>query len=149
MGDEDSTQDQQRKGPRGDEAWKKAVAEEREGLRETAKEDEEAAPSAGGEEAAPAEGGAEPRERELPAPDFQTFLAGLYTQTLIALGAVQNPMSKKTEKSLPEASFLIDTIDMLRLKTQGNLSAEEESYLNALLHDLRIRYVGAAGEGGQ
>jgi hypothetical protein len=63
----------------------------------------------------------------------------------MALGAVEDPITKEMNKALPEASFLIDTIGMLREKTEGNLTSDEQSYLNALLHDLQMRYVEATG----
>ncbi len=140
--------------PRADEDWKKTVAEERERLREQKEEparpegepaqEPSEQPEAGAEtdEAAEAD---EPQPRRLPEPDFRTFLAGLYTQTLMALGEVEHPVTKEKCKALPEASFLIDTIDMLRDKTEGNLTSDEQGYLNALLHDLRMRYVEATG----
>ena len=115
-----------------DEDWKKSVAEERDKLRE------EQAPG-------PEQKQQESPPQALPEPDFRVFLAGLYTQTLVALGELENPVSHTKEKALPEAQFLIDTIDMLRKKTEGNLSAEEGDYLTSLLHDLRMRYVSAAG----
>ena len=119
--------------PRVDEGWKKSVAEEQDRM----KEEQQARTQE------------EPRAKELPEPDFRVFVAGLYTQTLMALGEVENPLTHKREKNLPESQFLIDTIDMLKQKTQGNLSSEEDSYLVSLLHDLRMRYVSAAGQPAQ
>ena len=116
--------------PRVDEGWKKSVAEEQDRLKEQQK----------------ARAQDEASAKEVPEPDFRVFVAGLYTQTLMSLGEVENPLTHKSEKNLPEAQFLIDTIDMLKQKTEGNLSSEEESYLVSLLHDLRMRYVRAAGQ---
>ena len=116
---------------RVDEAWKKSVEEERERLREEARERQ-------------AQG--QPAEGELPEADFRIFLAGLYTQTLVALGEVDSPLSQKKEQNLREAQYLIDTISMLKDKTEGNLTKDEESYLDGLLHDLRMRYVGAVSQ---
>ncbi len=65
---------------------------------------------------------------------------------IMALGEVENPVTKEKGRDLSEAQYLIDTIDMLRLKTQGNLSSEEEGYLSSLLNDLRMRYVDTAGQ---
>ena len=84
-----------------------------------------------------------------PEASFPVFLAGLYTQTLVALGEIENPLSGKAEANLPEAQYLIDIIVILQKKTSGNLTSEEESYLNALLHNLRMRYVEAARAGGE
>jgi len=116
------------KGPqfRVDEGWKQRVAEERERLKEQGRAE------------------AASRPKSYPKPDVRVFFAGLYTQTLMCLGEIENPATKQKEADLPEAEYLIDTIDMLRQKMQGNLSADEQQYLDGLLHDLRMRYVGAA-----
>jgi hypothetical protein len=138
MSDESSQREQDENGkkevtePRVDEGWKESVAEERDRLKEQH------------EARAEEEGHAE----ELPEPEFRVFVAGLYTQTLMALGEVANPLTHKTEKNLREAQYLVDTIDMLKQKTQGNLSPEEDSYLVSLLHDLRMRYVTVAKQQG-
>jgi hypothetical protein len=78
-----------------------------------------------------------------PEPDFQSFLAGLYTQTLVSLGAVENPVSGRRQSDLSQAQYLIDTIGMLKKKTEGNLQHQEQQYLLSLLQDLRMRYVRA------
>lgn len=81
----------------------------------------------------------------MPEPDIQVFMAGLYTQTLMAMGSMPGPDGQK-EKNLPEAEYLIDTIAMLSDKTEGNLTEEESTYVENILYDLRMRYISAAGE---
>ncbi len=81
---------------------------------------------------------------QFPTPEFSGFITGLYTQTLLAMGAVENPATGEKEVRLKEAQFLIDTIGMLELKTRGNLSDQEAGYLQDILNDLRMRYVSAA-----
>ena len=122
---------------RVDEGWKESVAAEREHLREQQEQKQ------GGSAQQPP-----PRRPEaLPKPDLRVFLAGLSTQTLAALGELENPITKKKGRDLREARYIIDTIEMLKQKTQGNLSEDEEQYLDGLLHDLRIRYVSAVQSG--
>lgn len=87
------------------------------------------------------------RSEQLPEPNFQVFLAGLYAQTLMSLGEVENPVTTKRERNLAEAQYLIDTIDMLKDKAEGNLTEQEQHYVENLLHDLRIRYVNALNAG--
>lgn len=147
---QDQAKSREDDGPRADEDWKQSVAQERDSAHREAPQGADAEPavdakgdvSAGQDEHVEQEADSSDAP-QLPEPDFRTFLAGLYTQTLMALGEVENPMTKEREPALPEASFLIDTIAMLRGKTQGNLSSDEQSYLDALLHDLRLRYVAA------
>ena len=109
-----------------DEDWKKSVEEERKRLDQREQQSTE-----------------QPAPEQFPEPDFRVFLAGLYTQTLVALGELEHPESHKRAANLPEARYLIDTINMLKQKTQGNLTGGEETYLSSLLHDLRMRYVNA------
>lgn len=83
-------------------------------------------------------------EQDFPEADFKTFVSGLYTQTLMALGQMENPSTGEREQSLPESSYLIDTLEVLRDKTEGNLTQDESQYLNNIIHDLQMRYVQAA-----
>jgi hypothetical protein len=117
-----------------DEDWKKAVADEKQRLREQEQ-------AAGSDEAAPEAG-----PTQYPEPTIPVFLAGLYTQTLVALGVLENPLSGERTKNVAEAAYLIDTIGMLKEKTDGNLTEEEDAYFEHVLYDLRLRYVSAAGE---
>jgi len=110
---------------RVDEDWKKSVAQER-GEKDGADASDQQAEAG-----------------EFPEPNFTILLAGLYSQTLMALGEIENPITKGRQPNLPEARYLVDTIGMLKEKTEGNLSEEEATYLNGLLHDLRMRYVAA------
>jgi hypothetical protein len=83
---------------------------------------------------------AEPQDA-MPEPDFKFFLTTLAMQAWIALGAMPNPMTKKTEENLNQAKFIIDTIGILEEKTKGNLDKEETDILENLLHELRIAYI--------
>lgn len=112
-----------------DEDWKEQVKEEKERLREQ----EQSAPSA--------KAGAQADEPSFPEPNIQYFMAGLYTQTLIALGEVEEPGSGEKRTRLKEAEYLIDTVAMLREKMEGNLEPAESAYVQSILTDLRMRYV--------
>jgi len=89
----------------------------------------------------------EGQKREVPLPEvtFSNFVFSLTTQALIQLGEIQDPESKKALKSLPLAKQTIDLIAMLREKTSGNLTKEEEALIDSALYDLRMRYVKASG----
>ncbi len=115
-----------------DEQWKRAVAEEKERLRQH----EGVQPPRNASEAAP--------RSPLPQPTMEIFIAGLYTQTLIALGDMPHPATGRKETDTDEAAHLIDTIAMLQSKTQGNLTSQESSYMRNVLTNLRMRYVRAA-----
>jgi hypothetical protein len=81
----------------------------------------------------------------LPEIDFTNFVLSLSTSALIQLGEIQDPFTQKAAKNLPLAKQTIDLIGMLKEKTKGNLSPEEEKVIEYVLYDLRMRYVKAAG----
>ncbi|MBF0570393.1 MAG: DUF1844 domain-containing protein [Candidatus Omnitrophica bacterium] len=82
-----------------------------------------------------AQAGAEPQL------DFFNYIASLGFQTMIFLGEMPNPMTNQVEKNLKQAKFLIDTLVILRDKTKGNLSKEEDDLLNGSIYELQLRYV--------
>jgi Domain of unknown function (DUF1844) len=99
---------------------------------------------------APEAGGAERRRDAAPEPPeepevtFTTFMVGLSTQALAALGEISDPVSGARSKDLQAAQQLIDIIGMLREKTRGNLDRDEDGLIEAILFDLRMKYVELA-----
>jgi hypothetical protein len=75
---------------------------------------------------------------------FTTFMVGLSTQALAALGEISDPVSGASTKDLQAAQQLIDIIGMLREKTRGNLDRDEDGLIEAILFDLRMKYVELA-----
>ena len=82
-------------------------------------------------------------KRRLPEPSLKTFVSGLAGQVLVSLGLFDNPMTGKREKDLEQAKYSIDLLQILKDKMKGNLTDEEEKLVNAILYDLRMRYVEA------
>jgi coproporphyrinogen III oxidase-like Fe-S oxidoreductase len=99
-----------------DESWKETVEKEKESLRKDSK--------------------FIPQE-----PDFKFFITTLSLQASIALGYMPNPATNKNEEDLTQAKFLIDTLIMLKEKTNGNLNPEEANLLENLLYELRMGYI--------
>jgi len=81
-----------------------------------------------------------PQEKDLPV-DFGLFISSLSMQALVMLGEIPNPISKEKVQDLTQAKYIIDTLDMLRQKTKGNLTKEEEEGLEEVIYHLRIKYV--------
>lgn len=74
--------------------------------------------------------------------NFVNYISSLAFQALIFLGEIPNPLDDgKVEKNLPQAKFLIDTLIMIREKTKGNLSSEEENLLSATVYELQMKFV--------
>ncbi|MFZ0659013.1 MAG: DUF1844 domain-containing protein [Candidatus Binataceae bacterium] len=76
--------------------------------------------------------------------NFVTFIVGLSTEALAALGEMPDPATGKHSRDLRAAQQLIDIIAMLGEKTRGNLDANEQSLIQAILFDLRMKYVEIA-----
>lgn len=72
---------------------------------------------------------------------FSAFIIGLASTALIHLGVTPNPENGQHTPDLVQARQAIDVLDLLRTKTRGNLTEEEEHLFNSVLTDLRIRYV--------
>ena len=81
------------------------------------------------------------KEAAEPQLDFFNYIASLGFQTMIFLGEMPNPITNQVEKNLKQAKFLIDTLVILRDKTKGNLSKEEDDLLNGSIYELQLRYV--------
>ena len=74
--------------------------------------------------------------------DFSIFITGLSMQALISLGEIPNPLdNNKKDKNLNQAKYMIDTLDMIKEKTKGNLNQTEERLLDGVLYELRIKYL--------
>ncbi|MFA7463358.1 MAG: DUF1844 domain-containing protein [Anaerovoracaceae bacterium] len=73
--------------------------------------------------------------------DFEGFIFSLYTSAMLHFGDMPDPITGKREKNLNAAKQMIDIMGMLEEKTRGNLTKEEENTLEALLYELRMRFV--------
>lgn len=95
----------------------------------------------------PSETGAE-AGAEMGEISFAAFLMSLSTEALVHLGEVADPSSGRQQRDLAMAQQLIDILGMLRDKTRGNLDHDEHSLLDAILFDLRMKYVEIARRNG-
>ena len=112
-----------------DESWKESVDTEKETLRQSKPSEESAA------------------ELEV---NFVNYVSSLVFQAMIFLGQIPNPVAdNKIEPNLKQARLLIDTLTMLRDKTKGNLSEEEENLLNNAVYELQLNFVEQQKKGMQ
>ncbi len=85
---------------------------------------------------------ADPEDSGLPKVDFSTFVLSLGTTALYQLGAVPDPATGQTVEPDPlVAQQTIDTLELTRDKTRGNLDEEERKLIDSLLYELRMRFV--------
>ena len=80
-------------------------------------------------------------KKQIPEASFMLFISGLATQSYMLLGLVENPLTKKKEKDLNQAKYLIDILNILEEKTRGNLTKDEQDYFQSILYNLRMAYV--------
>lgn len=60
---------------------------------------------------------------------------------MMSLGKIKNPVTDKIERNLEHAKLYIDSLDMLLVKTKGNLTDYEEKFLTEALKELKLNYV--------
>ncbi len=75
--------------------------------------------------------------------DFTTVLLGFASSALIHMGVQPHPESGAITKDPVLAREVLDLLALLREKTTGNLTAEEERFFGSLLMDLRLKFVEA------
>ncbi len=106
-----------------DESWKDSVAQEKDLVQE-----------AGGQQ--------NTEEQEF---DFRAYITSLAMQALIFLGVIPHPVTgEKVEKNLEQTRLLIDTLAILKDKTKGNLTKEEDELLNTILYEIQMKFVEEA-----
>ena len=79
----------------------------------------------------------------LPEVNFNSLIFTLSSSALFHFGEIADPQTGEKKKDLGLVKHSIDTIAMLKEKTEGNLTDEEQKFLDSILSDLRWRYVRA------
>jgi hypothetical protein len=82
--------------------------------------------------------------RQMPEPNFRGLLGILASQALMGLGMHQDPSGKGVMVDLEGSKFAIDLLEMLKEKTDGNLSEEETAEIKQLISELQNRFVQIA-----
>jgi hypothetical protein len=72
--------------------------------------------------------------------NLESIVILLLTQAMINLGEVKNPIEKNIKLNLKGAQIFIELLKVLKVKTQGNLTDEESSYLNEALDNIEHIY---------
>jgi hypothetical protein len=84
-----------------------------------------------------------PESSQMPLPEITlpSLIFSLSSTALFHLGELPDPQTNEKKKDVPLAKHAIDTIAMLKEKTAGNLTVDEEKFVETVLADLRLRYV--------
>jgi hypothetical protein len=77
----------------------------------------------------------------LPEVNFSTLIVSLSTEVLFHLGEFPHPSTGEKKKDLPLAKHGIDTLSLLKEKTKGNLTEDEQKLLDGMLYDLRMAFI--------
>ncbi|MFP3984389.1 MAG: DUF1844 domain-containing protein [Desulfurivibrionaceae bacterium] len=81
----------------------------------------------------------------MPEVTFSALVMSLNTTVLYHLGELPDPVKGDRIKDLVLAKHTIDTLEMLKEKTEGNLAQDEKNMLSEILYDLKMRYVKSCG----
>lgn len=80
--------------------------------------------------------------------NFSVLVMSIASSAAIALGLTPNPQTQQTETDPEMARFNIDLLVMLKEKTQGRLTADEDKLLTAILGDLQLKFVQVKSTAG-
>lgn len=77
---------------------------------------------------------------QLPPANINAIIGMFSTQAMVSLGVLPSPDGKMT-KQLPLAKHFIDMLGVIEDKTKGNLTDDEQKFLDQTLHHLRMTFV--------
>ena len=100
-----------------DEDWKSQVQAEKEAARSSSRT----------RRRRPAQPAAAPDDIPMPPASLEMLVTTLVTEAMISLGQVPHPLTGEAVVHPQQAKYLIDTIDMLREKTQGQPHARRDA----------------------
>ncbi|MCS7281079.1 MAG: DUF1844 domain-containing protein [Desulfobacterota bacterium] len=78
---------------------------------------------------------------------FSTFILSLSSSALVSLGELPDPLTSEKRIDLDRARQTIALIEILKEKTKGNLTEEEERLIENTLCDLKLKYVDVVSKG--
>ncbi len=82
----------------------------------------------------------------LPKPNLIMHMTTLAQQAMVSMGIIKNPLTNQAVIMLNQATYLINTIEMLFEKTEGQRTEEETKTIENMIHELRMLFVAAANE---
>ena len=71
---------------------------------------------------------------------FIQYVSILANSGMMQLGKIMNPVTGKIEKSIEAAQATIALLEMLKDKTKGNLTSDEEGVLSEALANLQLNF---------
>jgi hypothetical protein len=106
-----------------DSDWKEEARKEKERLKEETEEGAEGGP--------------------LPDPTFGEVVNMILMQAMIGLGGMRTPDGRTIPPDPEIAKHHIELLAVLQEKTKGNLTDDEQRFLDAAIYEMRMRFVQA------
>jgi hypothetical protein len=85
----------------------------------------------------------QPSDADMMSALFAQMVLQQSNMAMLLMGRVAHPETGKVAKDLEAAKLFIDMLEMLEVKTKGNLSKEEAGLLKQSLMTLRLAFVEA------
>ena len=76
-----------------------------------------------------------------PGSPFTNFIEPLIAQGYMSLGMLRNPYQPQSKIDVGAARQMIEILTLLKEKTEGNLTADEDDFLETHLGELKLAYV--------
>ena len=78
---------------------------------------------------------------------FLNLMLTLHSAAMQQMGKLKNPLTDTIERNLEQAEMSIDMLDMIKKKTEGNLSEEENKFLTQMLNELKMNFMDEKNKG--
>ncbi|HHI87347.1 MAG TPA: DUF1844 domain-containing protein [Candidatus Cloacimonetes bacterium] len=72
---------------------------------------------------------------------FRQIILSFHVQGMIALGKIEHPYKKEKDVNLEVAETALAMLRMIKEKTKGNLSEEEEKFLDDAIDQLQYDFM--------
>jgi Domain of unknown function (DUF1844) len=82
-----------------------------------------------------------PTSQDMDTVRFFSLITMFASSAYQSMGKIANPMTGKAERNLDSAQGFIDILVMLKTKTNGNLTDDEEKIITSTISDLQMNFV--------
>lgn len=72
---------------------------------------------------------------------FSILAMSIASSAAMAMGLAPNPQTQQTSQDKNMARFNVDLLLVLQEKTKGNLTGEEQKFIDAIINDLQLKYL--------
>ncbi len=72
---------------------------------------------------------------------FVQLISSLHGGALMQMGKMKNPATDKLERNLEQAELTIEMLDMLKERTKGNLTNDEDKFISLVISEVKLNYV--------